>query len=176
MKSVISLVALAATCATAIPASRQSFTLTTKSNDPSLNNIALVDARNSENTIGTLETIPSKKESPTVFFLEAGTKGRLVTKSTTDNSLRYAWGWEPSDVGSIQFDKIGGADGTIYYPKFTITSDNLLVPGGNYSGIGWSFCSPDSDFVAADTNLGGPIFLGQDGCTALQGLNVVASD
>jgi hypothetical protein len=135
----------------------------------------VVESGNKIGGIGYFQTIDSRKDSPTVFFLENGTEGRLQTHSLTDNSLRYAWIWDQTYVNSIQFDKEGGHDGTIYDIGFKITPDNLLVPAGRYSGFPWSFCSSSSDIVG-DDNLGGSISLGEVTCIGLAGLNVVASE
>lgn len=135
----------------------------------------MVESGNKNGGIGYVQTTSSRKDSPTVFFLENGTEGRLQTYLLTDNSLRYAWTWDDTYVGSIQFDKKGGDDGTIYDIDFKITPDNFLVPAGKFSSFPWSFCPASSD-IAGDDNLGGPIYLGEITCVALAGLNVVASE
>lgn len=188
MKTIIALLGLAATYVTAgkssilellmnkhwhlqVPTAQPKFTLAISSNQTDINGLGLVDARNSENTMGELDTMDSLDEKPTVFWLEPGTNGRLFTES--NGTLRHAWTWDEKNVGAIQFDQEGGQDGRIYPIYFEITSDKLLVPSGKYKGFPWYFCPTDVDLAKRKNyNLGGWLMLGESGCTSIHGLSV----
>lgn len=149
------------------------FTLTISSNETDINGLPLVDARSTAGTIGDLNSISSPDQKPTIFWLEEGTSGRLVTKDE-DGTLRYGWSWDKVNVGTIQIDQEDADNGDIFYPRFSTKPGNLLA-FGDYQ---WSFCPTNMEKMKRnDPNLNGLVELGlpsqSGGCPHIKGLNMV---
>ncbi|QKX63863.1 uncharacterized protein TRUGW13939_11034 [Talaromyces rugulosus] len=178
MKStVLSLLALTATCATAVPATRHAssiFTVAMSSNDTRLNNLILLDGNPAPevNEEGDFEPKYSQNAFFNPFQIEAGS-GHLTTNSTLDGALRAAYVYNANLTGRVYFNDVNDVyrrdSGSAYYPTFTLTPDGFLKPDASLT---WAFCPyPGS----GDDPVIGSVYLGKPpGCTVLRGLKTAS--
>lgn len=178
-----------------MPAAPSKFTLSVHSpnntgnigpSDTGINGLGVTTFK-TDDTFTEMTTVVSSSQKPTEFFIDS--KG-LLTDIKRNGTWRHAYVGsfflEDSDrVRSlIGFDTVpdsAGWSGAGDYPiwlKWEITSDDFLIPAGNYSSLPWYFCASDppidTDDDKWDHSYGGGLGIGalEPTCSHIKGLKV----